>query len=207
MTKTTDEHRPIVAGVEIEVCTFERPQLGEKREVQYLRRGTLTGLARRKRNQEPVLVTNQHVLAGGELYPVTRDGTLSFETRTLNLPSRPRMEMYQGGRTRAHRVGTSPRAYNVVDLPAINVVDVGSCELVSGVRAAYALHTPSTTTDLLTSTSNPDTAHTARYLMSGTREARTWMKLLMLGAATASRKSPSWPRTLGSTRRISASRS
>ena len=184
MTKTTDQHRPLLAGVGIEICTYERPQPGARREVQCLRHGTLTGLARRKSNQEPVLVTNQHVLAGGELYPVLRGDTVRFETRILSLARRSPVEMYQGGRTRAHRVGRSPRAYRIVDLPAVNVVDVGSCALMPGVKAAYALHTPSTTTDLLTSTSQPDTAHTARYLISGTREARPWMKLLMLGAVT-----------------------
>ncbi len=182
MSATGNLHRPLLSGVRIIIGWHSEPaRPGLAREFVGVGHGTLTGLARRKEENETftdVLITNQHVLAGKEVDA----STFPPQTRSKNLPKKPKVNIYQGGSNETNRVGIGAFAEPIV-YDADNVIDAGGCSLGTGVTAKYALHSVPASPDTAdTSARQASTAHDLRYIRSGVKAPAVGMKLIMLGA-------------------------
>ena len=113
-------HRPLVAGLYIESGIVED---GNRRVVSG---GTLTGLARRNTNNDKMLITAQHVMAG-----LDEDDDYVVPTG--------REEMYQEVVGRSKKVGFALRPHPLRD-DAANEADASMCEISAGVGAEFYLH-------------------------------------------------------------------
>ena len=122
MTRTRDNHRPLVSGLRImsKTGTINTLHVGS---------GTLTGLATRNSDGKKMLVTNLHVMAGD-------DDNGDFRNPSGN------EEMYQGLSNPSDKVG-SHLCWEPISFTGNNYVDVAMCELDEfneTVTAEFALH-------------------------------------------------------------------
>ena len=164
MTRTRDEHRPLVSGIHVKSGIYEIRR--GVHAVWSVGAGTLTGLATRNSDGKKVLVTNLHVMAG-------RSDSGGYQN-----PSGDE-EMYQGLLNPPDKVGSN-LVWEPLSFTEDNVVDVAMCELEDDVAAEFAMHD-----DQHNDPEYPN--HSFRKIIAGVKEPTKNMELTLLGGRTGER--------------------